>query len=264
MTFDATTPAINQTYGDAIASTRANLNDLQSQVTTHEADQTAHGITPIADRAADYANNHKNSTTAHGLPAVNASLAAVVGEVTTGRGSAASLSARLGVALNGDGTLKLSGLADKWLNDGDTPAYVSATAFTVPGNRMGFYLPGLVLRFTLASGYVYAPVISRSFASGATTVTLDTPYAVLDGTLSAVEVAVIGFDAAITASLAAVQESLTTLQSAVTTVLGFATTAAEPPTGIPAGKWALVKNTTTGALKLWANDSGTLRSITLS
>ena len=35
-------------------------------------------------------------------------------------------------------------------------------------------------------------------------------------------------------------------------------------TDIPANEWALYKNTTSGVLKLWANDGGTLKSVTLT
>lgn len=264
MSFDPTAPAISQTYGDAISSTRANLNDLNNQIATHEADTTAHGLGALTPIIADYNTNHKNSTTAHGIPAIVANVTTVTNEVSGARGSADTLASRLGVALNVDGTLKLSGMASKYISNGDTPTYVSATAFAVAGDRSSVYLPGAVLRFTLTSGYVYAPVVSRSFSGGVTTVTLDSAYTVLDGTVSVVEIALIAFDAAVTASLASVQAALTVLQSAVTTVLGFAAASAEPPTGIPPGAWALVKNTSSGVLKLWANDGGTLKSITLN
>ena len=33
---------------------------------------------------------------------------------------------------------------------------------------------------------------------------------------------------------------------------------------IPAGKWAIYKNTTTSAVKLWVNDGGTLKSVALT
>lgn len=35
-------------------------------------------------------------------------------------------------------------------------------------------------------------------------------------------------------------------------------------TDISSGHWAMFKNTSTGALKLWANDSGTMKSVTLT
>ena len=45
----------------------------------------------------------------------------------------------------------------------------------------------------------------------------------------------------------------------------FSTQSADPTTSdIPSGRTRMVKNTTSGALKLWANDGGTLKSVTLS
>lgn len=45
----------------------------------------------------------------------------------------------------------------------------------------------------------------------------------------------------------------------------FFSAAADPTaTEIPAGQWALYKNTTSGDLKLWANDGGTLKSVLLT
>lgn len=50
-----------------------------------------------------------------------------------------------------------------------------------------------------------------------------------------------------------------------TRATSFISQAANPTTGdIAAGQWALYKNTTSGDLKLWANDGGTLKSVTLT
>lgn len=35
-------------------------------------------------------------------------------------------------------------------------------------------------------------------------------------------------------------------------------------TGVPSGTWSLWKNTTTGELRLWANDGGVMKSVLLS
>jgi len=35
-------------------------------------------------------------------------------------------------------------------------------------------------------------------------------------------------------------------------------------TTLPTGTWAVYKNTSTGTVKLWANDNGTLKSVTLT
>lgn len=50
-----------------------------------------------------------------------------------------------------------------------------------------------------------------------------------------------------------------------TRVAGFISQAADPTTAnIASGQWALYKNTTSGLVKLWANDGGTLKSVTLT
>ena len=48
-------------------------------------------------------------------------------------------------------------------------------------------------------------------------------------------------------------------------IAGFISQATNPTTtDIPVGQWALYKNTATNTLKLWANDGGTLKSVTLT
>lgn len=50
-----------------------------------------------------------------------------------------------------------------------------------------------------------------------------------------------------------------------TRATSFISAASDPGTGdISAGQWALYKNTTSGFLKLWANDAGTMKSVTLT
>lgn len=50
-----------------------------------------------------------------------------------------------------------------------------------------------------------------------------------------------------------------------TRATGFISASGDPGTGdIAAGQWALYKNTTSGLLKLWANDAGTMKSVTLT
>lgn len=47
-------------------------------------------------------------------------------------------------------------------------------------------------------------------------------------------------------------------------VAGFLTKAGDPTTtDISSGNWAIYKNTSTGAVKLWANDGGTMKSVIL-
>lgn len=47
-------------------------------------------------------------------------------------------------------------------------------------------------------------------------------------------------------------------------VAGFLTKAGDPTTSdIPAGQWAIYKNTTSGLVYLWVNDGGTLKKVQL-
>ena len=51
----------------------------------------------------------------------------------------------------------------------------------------------------------------------------------------------------------------------VTATMSINSAAADPTTtNITAGNWALYKNTTSGLLKLWANDGGTMKSVLLA
>jgi hypothetical protein len=51
----------------------------------------------------------------------------------------------------------------------------------------------------------------------------------------------------------------------VTAAMSITSAAADPTTtNITAGNWALYKNTTSGLLKLWANDGGTMKSVLLA
>lgn len=48
-------------------------------------------------------------------------------------------------------------------------------------------------------------------------------------------------------------------------VAGFLTKTSNPTTSdIAAGQWALYKNTTSGEVRLWANDGGTMKSVLLT
>jgi hypothetical protein len=54
-------------------------------------------------------------------------------------------------------------------------------------------------------------------------------------------------------------------QTQHTRATSFISQTGDPTTGqIAAGEWALYKNTTSGLLKLWANDGGSLKSVTLT
>lgn len=78
----------------------------------------------------------------------------------------------------------------EWLKFGDTPSYVSATQFTVPGNLTSRYPAGRRVRATVTSGTVYGTIQTSAFTSVTTvTVTLDSGN--LDSGLSEVDVSIL-------------------------------------------------------------------------
>ncbi|MFQ5443042.1 MAG: hypothetical protein ACE5EK_00355, partial [Nitrospinales bacterium] len=74
-----------------------------------------------------------------------------------------------------------------WKASGDTPTYISATSFSVTGDKTAAYVVGRRLKLTLTGGPVYASVKSAVFGS-VTTITINE--SVLDNTLSAVDLAI--------------------------------------------------------------------------
>ena len=96
-------------------------------------------------------------------------------ELEAARGSAASLDARLDVALNEDGTLKAGAPAGGWwATEADTVAYASASSFTVDGDKSAVYTARRAVSLTQTSNTT-GHVTSSSYASGPdeTTVNVD-------------------------------------------------------------------------------------------
>jgi hypothetical protein len=204
MAFDPTKPNTSQTIGDVITATLANLTELKAIIDLHEADLTAHGLSNMETDVAT-AIAHISDMSAHGLTALRTRTTNLEGEVVASRGSAATMQDRLNVGLLPSGAVRLSGLNNKWLNNGDIPTYISTTSFSVPNDRTKVYLAGANLRFLISGSYAYAPVASSSFAGGITTVVLDPAYPILTSGVSTVEVALIAFDNNLAAAIATVQ-----------------------------------------------------------
>lgn len=78
----------------------------------------------------------------------------------------------------------------EWLAYGDTPTYVSATQFTVPGNLTGRYSIGRRVRATVTAGTVYGTITGSAYTS-LTTVTVALDSGSLDGGLSEVDVSIL-------------------------------------------------------------------------
>ena len=188
MSFDATKPNRGQTIGEMIDSTNTNEVALKVQQDAHQGDSsTAHGLAAVLAAIADYVSHKANSTDAHGINIINALATAVSSEVTTARGTAANLSTRLAKALGQDGSILLSSLQNKWLDNGDTPTYVDSQHFTVPNDRTKVYIAAAHVRLTISGSYAYAPIASSSYNAGVTTVTLDPNYALLTSGLSKID-----------------------------------------------------------------------------
>ena len=74
----------------------------------------------------------------------------------------------------------------EWVVSGLTPAYVSATQFTLAGNQTALFEVGRRVRYTIGAGQ-YTGSITASVFGAITTVTVVTDSIPLDGTLSAVD-----------------------------------------------------------------------------
>lgn len=216
MAFDTLKPNTSQTLGDAVTATRENLVDLDTRLTAHIADEsTAHDIDTLIAGKAAYEAHAADTETAHGIGYVSGRVTALESETATARGTASTLGTRLNVGLEQSGAVKLSGLASKWMDNGDAPTFIGATSFTVPGDRTKVYLAGVICRFTVEEGYVYGAVATASFAASATTVTLSPSYPILDSSLAKVEISLLAFDDTIAATVAALESDLTALTARV-------------------------------------------------
>ncbi len=220
MAYDATKPNTSQTIGDVI--TAANSNDvaIMTALTTHEADPTAHGLTAVntslsATVAEVVAARGIQPSLSANIGVTNTNVSAVTGEVVAARGVAADLNTRLSKSLANDGSILLSSLQSKWLNNGDVPTFIDTQHFSVPSDRTKVYIAGAILRLTISGSYVYAPVASSVYASSVTTVTLDPNYMLLTSGLSLVEIGLLSFDYAIQNAVATNAANVTTLQGQV-------------------------------------------------
>lgn len=213
MAFDSAKPNTSQTIGDVVRSTKDNLNDLDTRQTAHEADVAAHGLDGVNTKLADYDAHKANQTDAHGIDVIIANVATNAGEINDARGAELTLSDRLGVALNADGTIKLQSISSKWIDIGDTPTFLTSTTFKVSNNRTGLYLAGVHLRLTQGGVYYYAPIASSTYSVGPneTTITLDPNYPILVAGLTKAEVGLISYDNNIAAQVASMDATITQL-----------------------------------------------------
>jgi hypothetical protein len=75
---------------------------------------------------------------------------------------------------------------EQWVASGDTPTYVSATSFTVPGDKTADYHTNRAFKATVTAGTVYGHYTGSSYSAPNTTVTVKNDSGTLDSGLSAV------------------------------------------------------------------------------
>jgi hypothetical protein len=75
---------------------------------------------------------------------------------------------------------------EQWVVSGDTPTYVSATSFTVPGDKTADYHTNRAFKATVTAGTVYGHYTGSSYSAPNTTVTVKNDSGTLDSGLSAV------------------------------------------------------------------------------
>ena len=121
MSYDSTKPNVSQLIGDVILSANANDVALKKQQDDHEANATtAHGIDALIATQSAYNAHAVNLTTAHGIDSILVNVAALLAEIALARGSKSTVALRLAQALNADGSIRLSTLNNKWINNSDT------------------------------------------------------------------------------------------------------------------------------------------------
>ncbi len=92
-------------------------------------------------------------------------------ELISARGTTANLDARLSVALNDDGTLKVSAPSGGWWapDTGTAATFVGNTSFTVAGDLTSVFVANRKVELTQTSN-AYAIVVSSTHLDGTTTV----------------------------------------------------------------------------------------------
>jgi len=212
VTIDVTKPNSAETFAQIWADLRADLIEIVAHINDVA---TAHGLALVLTDTADYLVHKANVTDAHNIDVINARAINAQAEITTARGSKTSLTGRLNVSLQSDGVVKLTSLATYWIDNSDVPTYISNISFSVPGDRTKVYLAGVIIRATVATGYVYGIVAGASYGGGITTVTFSTDYPVLTNPISKVEFALLAFDNTIETSVAINSADILDLQSQI-------------------------------------------------
>lgn len=89
--------------------------------------------------------------------------------------------------MNPDGTLKDTlPVGDWWMDEPDTPTFVDATSFTLPGDKTAIYITRRAVLLTQTSDD-YGYVVSSAYVGGTDTTTVVVEDAVVDSGITAVQ-----------------------------------------------------------------------------
>jgi hypothetical protein len=79
----------------------------------------------------------------------------------------------------------------EWLTSGVTPTYISAVSFSVPGDYTGTFEVGRRIKAAVSAGTVYGTIITATYGTGVTTVTVINDSGALDSGLASVDTGIL-------------------------------------------------------------------------
>jgi hypothetical protein len=82
-------------------------------------------------------------------------------------------------------------VVSEWITAGVTPTYISAVSFSVPGDYTGTFEVGRRVKATVSAGLVYGTIITSSYGTGVTTVTVVNDSGALDAGLASVDTGIL-------------------------------------------------------------------------
>jgi len=119
--------------------------------------------------------------------------------------------------------LATGGVTAEWAALGQTPTYISATSYSVPGNLTGTLLPDLRQWSINTGGNIYSSILTSTFGGGITTVTVANDSGVLDTGLSAINISIqnpVNLSQPARSAVVVSQANGVTLTSASTFIIG--------------------------------------------
>jgi hypothetical protein len=117
---------------------------------------------------------------------------------------AADVTQRIIDYVSGVNDVTTSATQSEWVASGTTPTYISATSFSLAGDQRGTFQVGRRLLTTNTAGSRYSTILTSTFATSVTTITVSNDSGTLDSGLSAV---FYGLISAVNTSLPAISTS---------------------------------------------------------